>query len=336
VSSTGPRKLFKEMTTATPGREAGAAAHSVFCILLYSVFYYTVPGLPCWEFSSTNMTGLPNVGKWVPVTSLMAFGPQWLLMLAVGGLAGSAGHPLASSGRSLACAVRGVILPRAQTLRLRGSGPSGGRQSAAEADEMVSGRAAASNDPVPAGNAAVSGARAGGSETMGGDEGLASALLREIKDALRQGEIPSAAEKRRETLLPKSGPGSIHRTEPLHGWTKNLGGNFGIELPEGGLAGGGYLPEPLRVEWAKRLANSSDTAAIWGHKLVQLCDNVSVGLDPYTGKGPFYLDAAAALQCLEQVPGPPVPCPAMTFPTLGQLETPAQRVLDHASPRHCQ
>jgi len=237
----------------------------------------------------------------------MARLPQWLLMLAVGGLAGSAGHPPASSVRSLACAVRGVMLPRVQPLRLRGSGPSGGRQRAAEADEMVSGRAAAANARVPAGNVAVSGAGAGGSETMGGDEGLASALLREMKEALRKGEMPSAAEKRRDILMPKSGPGSMHRTEPLHGWTKNLGGNFGIELPEGGLAGGGLLPEPLRMAWAKRLANSSDTAALWGHKLVQLCDNVSVGLDPYTGKGPFYLDVAAALQCLEQVPGPAPP-----------------------------
>ena len=51
---------------------------------------------------------------------------------------------------------------------------------------------------------------------MGGDEGLASALLREMKEALRKGEMPSAAEKRRDILMPKSGPGSMHRTEPLH------------------------------------------------------------------------------------------------------------------------
>jgi hypothetical protein len=167
--------------------------------------------------------------------------PKWLLMLAVGGLAGSAGHPPPSSVRSLACAVRSVMLPSVQPLRLRGSGPSGGRQRAAAADEMVPGRAAAANAPVPAGNVAVSGAGAGGSETMGGDEGLTSALLREMKEALRKGEMPSAAEKRRDILLPKSGPGSMHRTEPVHGWTKNLGGKLWYRAPRGG-AGGGRAP----------------------------------------------------------------------------------------------
>ena len=208
------------------------------------------------------------------------------VVLAVGWLAGSAGRPLrvASSGQAPACAVRGALLPRAQLLRLRGGAKAEGGTGTAEED----------------------------------DEGLASGLLRDMKEALRRGEIPAAARPDRAPRLPKSGPGSVHRTAPLYGWTKNAGGKFGIELPEGGLAGGGERPEPLRVEWAKRLANSSDTAALWGHKLVQLCDNVSVNLDLCTEKGPFCLDTGAALRCLDEVPCPALSArPVITVPSLG-------------------
>ena len=133
--------------------------------------------------------------------------------------------------------------------------------------------------------------------------GMANGLLQEMKELFLKDEIPEVegpATFARQKA-PKTGPGSRHRTPQITGWARNLGGDFGVELPGGGLAGGGLLPEPKRVAWATRLANSSDAPAHLGHKLVQLCDNVSFGIDPVTEKGPFYLDIAAAVDCIDKV-----------------------------------
>jgi hypothetical protein len=141
------------------------------------------------------------------------------------------------------------------------------------------------------------GARSGDTPVSGGS--VVSGLLHDMKSMLLQGKLPAPLPA--TAKKPKKGPGSEHRTPQLVGWGKNPGGNVGIELPEGGLAGGGLVPEPLRVEFARRLANASDTAALFGHKLVMLCDNVSVDLDPLTGRGAFAMDVDAALDCIDKV-----------------------------------
>jgi len=172
-------------------------------------------------------------------------------------------------------------------LQLRGGGKSAIRTGKRRRSAAIEGHSNASSPP----------------RSPAGDTGIASGLFEEMTRLLRTGEIPEveALAPDAHGRAPKRGPGSRHRTPPLAGWAKNLGGNFGVELPEGGLAGGGLLPEPNRVKWATRLANSSDTCAHLGHKLVQLCDNVSLGIDPVTEKGPFYLDVPAALDCIDKV-----------------------------------
>jgi hypothetical protein len=150
-------------------------------------------------------------------------------------------------------------------------------------------------------------ASANAEELPDGGMGMASMLLRDFKETLLKGEIPTYSTPPPPILrqtAPKQGPGSVHRIPQLLGWSKNPGGEYGIELPEGGFAGGGLMAEPLRMEWARRLGNASDTAAHLGHKLLRMCDNVSAGIDPLTEKGPFYLDVAAAVECIEKVSPP--------------------------------
>jgi len=149
-------------------------------------------------------------------------------------------------------------------------------------------------------SAGVGDARVIGSSSA--DEGMVSGLLHDMKELLLKGEIPASAPPISTTAAhPKKGPGSTHRTPTLVGWGKNPGGSFGVELPEGGLAGGGLVGEPLRMAWARRLANTSDIAAQQGHMLVRLCDNVSKDIDVFTEKCEFFLDVDAANDCIKKV-----------------------------------
>ena len=203
------------------------------------------------------------------------------------------------------------ISPAAQ-LRLRGAGTDAKRRRTASpvrahtenVQPTESNATALTSEADAAGTGAEANNESTGVSLPETDNGMVSDLLRDMKEVLRKGEIPhgSPGASGASCLpVPKRGPGSVHRTKRLHGWSKNPGGDYGIELPDGELAGGGCVLEPKRVEWAKRLANASDTAAYLGHKLVKLCDNVSVALDPLTEKGPFLMDLDAALECLEQV-----------------------------------
>ena len=155
------------------------------------------------------------------------------------------------------------------------------------------------------------GAKVPEQETAGNEAGPASGstqqhavvagLLADMKEMLLKGVMPAPLPPPpARPVVPRKGPGSERRTARRFGWSRNPGGEFGVVLPEGGLAGGGVVPEPHRVAWARRLANASDTAAHLGHKLVQMCDNVSAGIDPYTEKGDFYLDTGAALECIKK------------------------------------